>query len=381
LTDADFKKAKELAVQQEREKEAQEREKRFDESISAAPDPTALWEKASFTSGDEGKVRSSRRRGPAASVDETPPPPPLPRLSSVSSLDGTAKEYSRTLPRPVYAIANDKNSTLLKKLDELTELGLSDKDLEDAKYFVLDRAKAEDGAKGLSDDGFQSGPVVRKTSNASLRGSVELPDRLFTQVSAIVNDKELTLVKKLDRLAELGLSQTQFENAKRFVIERAKATKKEGSSGTVLSKGPQGSTGGTSPMPSPKPKPKVLPKTSARKEDTDPSETERPQQRLPDEDKSDMVASEQQQNTEGGGTPRRKGARPIGSSFRVTPKSSDLPAIKSFKQMDEDESDIASKVKSEQQKNEGGGTPRRKGTRPIASSFRVATKSSPANEK
>jgi len=83
---------------------------------------------------------------------------------------------------------------------------------------------------------------------------------------------------------------------------------------------------------------------------------------------SKMVAASEQEKSEGGGTPRRKGARPIASSMRITPKSSDLPAIKSFKDMQRDENEETEKAST---KSEGNGTPRRRSARPIASSARI----------
>jgi len=79
----------------------------------------------------------------------------------------------------------------------------------------------EDGGGDEGDGGSRGGPVQ---AGKNKRLSAELKDKQFVSVNAIVNNDNLTFVEKLDKLTNLGLSDADFENAKKFVLARTRAT-------------------------------------------------------------------------------------------------------------------------------------------------------------
>jgi hypothetical protein len=68
------------------------------------------------------------------------------------------------------------------------------------------------------DDDDDKDVAVQGRGRGEGGGSSEIKDKLFVGVSAIANNHDLKLAEKLEKLSQLGLSDADFDNAKRFIL-------------------------------------------------------------------------------------------------------------------------------------------------------------------
>mmetsp|Transcript_25208 Transcript_25208/g.29843 ORF Transcript_25208/g.29843 Transcript_25208/m.29843 type:complete len:545 (-) Transcript_25208:163-1797(-) len=152
-------------------------------------------------------------------------------LQAAAAESGPEKRLSEIKDRQfvaVNAIVINDSLTFVEKLDKLSNLALSDADFENAKKFVLARAKATSSNAVVStpnvrDDHEMEQTTSGKTKKKSDRIGELKKDKQLISVSSIVNDDHLTMSEKMTKLSTLGLDEKDFENAKKFVLARSKA--------------------------------------------------------------------------------------------------------------------------------------------------------------